>query len=58
MTEVRAETDRSSERQEIEARLAQAYVGETDRLLEEIEAVMDLQAWPEALELGRPISAY
>lgn len=36
----------AKERREIEARLADAYAGEADALLEEIEALMDRQSWP------------
>ena len=34
------------ERQEIEVRLAHAYAGEEDALLEEVEALMGTQSWP------------
>ncbi len=37
---------KAKERREIEARLAQAYGGEADSLLEEIEELMSLQSWP------------
>ena len=33
-------------RQEIERRLAQAYGGKADSLLEEVEALISDQAWP------------
>jgi len=36
---------KAKERREIEARLTQAYAGEADSLLEEVEALMDKQAW-------------
>lgn len=36
---------KAKERREIEARLAQAYAGEADSLLEEVEDLMDMQAW-------------
>ena len=36
---------KAKERREIEAQLAQAYAGEADSLLEEVEALMDRQAW-------------
>ncbi len=37
---------RAKQRQEIETRLAHAYAGEADALLEEIEALMGRQSWP------------
>ncbi len=37
---------KTKERREIEARLAGAYAGQADALLEEIEAVMGGQSWP------------
>ena len=37
---------KAKERREIEARLADAYAGEADALLEEIEALMGEQSWP------------
>jgi len=36
----------AKERQEIEVRLAHAYGGEEDALLEEVEALMGTQSWP------------
>lgn len=36
----------AKERQEIESRLHQAYAGEADALLGEIEELMGEQAWP------------
>lgn len=36
----------AKERREIEARLTHAYAGEASSLLEEVEALMDKQAWP------------
>lgn len=37
---------KAKERREIEARLANAYAGEADALLEEIEGLMGRQSWP------------
>jgi metal-responsive CopG/Arc/MetJ family transcriptional regulator len=37
---------RAKERKEIDKRLAQAYAGEADGLLEEVEELMSQQAWP------------
>jgi metal-responsive CopG/Arc/MetJ family transcriptional regulator len=37
---------KAKERREIEARLVQAYAGEAGSLLEEIEALMGQQSWP------------
>ena len=37
---------KAKERREIEGRLAQAYAGEADSLLDEVEALMGKQAWP------------
>ena len=37
---------KAKERREIEARLADAYGGEADALLEEIESLMGGQSWP------------
>jgi len=37
---------KAKERREVEARLAQAYAGEAGSLLEEVEALMVKQAWP------------
>ncbi len=37
---------KAKERREIEARLAGAYTGEADALLDEIEALMSGQSWP------------
>lgn len=37
---------RAKQRRAIDAQLANAYAGEADALLEEIEGLMDLQAWP------------
>lgn len=36
----------AKERQEVESRLREAYAGEADALLEEIEDLMGDQAWP------------
>ena len=37
---------KAKERREIEARLVHAYAGEAGSLLEEIEALMGQQSWP------------
>ncbi len=37
---------KAKKRREVEARLAAAYGGEADALLEEIEALMGEQSWP------------
>ena len=37
---------KAKERREVEARLAKAYEGEADALLEEIEALMGGPSWP------------
>ncbi len=37
---------KAKERREIEARLAHAYAGEADALLNEIEGLMGRQSWP------------
>jgi metal-responsive CopG/Arc/MetJ family transcriptional regulator len=39
---------KAKERKEIETRLAQAYAGEADSLLAEVEALMSQQSWPSA----------
>jgi metal-responsive CopG/Arc/MetJ family transcriptional regulator len=36
----------AKKRREVEARLAQAYAGEADDLLEEIESLLGRQSWP------------
>jgi predicted RNA-binding protein YlxR (DUF448 family) len=36
----------AKKRQEIEGQLAQAYAGEASSLLEEVEALMGRQSWP------------
>jgi hypothetical protein len=46
MTEVHEETDSGKEQREIDMRLAQAYSGEADSLLEEVEALIGQQSWP------------
>ena len=45
-TTVALSEDLVAERGEIEARLAQVYAGGADRLLKEVEALIDKQAWP------------
>jgi metal-responsive CopG/Arc/MetJ family transcriptional regulator len=37
---------KAKERQEIEMRLTQAYSGEAGSLLEEVEELLGMQAWP------------
>jgi metal-responsive CopG/Arc/MetJ family transcriptional regulator len=37
---------KAKERRDIEARLTHAYAGEADSLLDEVEALLDQQAWP------------
>ena len=37
---------KAKERREIDTRLAQAYKGKADSLLEEVEDLMDQQVWP------------
>jgi metal-responsive CopG/Arc/MetJ family transcriptional regulator len=38
----------AKERREIEARLVQAYSGQADAMLEEVEDLLDGQTWPSA----------
>ena len=37
---------KAKERQQIEMRLSQAYAGEADGLLEEVEELLGAQSWP------------
>jgi len=46
MTEVHEETDNGKEQREIDMWLVQAYSGEADSLLEEVEVLIGQQSWP------------